>query len=149
MRAEYHIYTCEKEGADAQILRISFLPDRKREDFLAEVEYISYLFEHGGSVSNVISSRSGNLLEELTHNNHIFYICLFKKAKGKLLVENHYRYREGVPNTEYYYNCGKTFGKLHELSKGYTSAHRRYSFFDKFNAEYIDKLIPYLFLRRS
>ncbi|KKO53174.1 aminoglycoside phosphotransferase [Paenibacillus sp. DMB20] len=136
------VYTCEKEGEDAKILRISFLPDRSREDFLAEVEYIRYLFEHGGSVSNVISSRKGNLLEEITYNNHTFFVCLFHKAKGKMLVENHYRYREGVPISEYYYNCGKVLGKLHQISKGYTPVHRRYSFFDKYNAEYIDKLIP-------
>lgn len=76
------VYTCEKEGADAKILRIAFLPDRNREDFLAEVEYIRYLFEHGGSVSDVVSSRKGNLLEEITHQNHTFFICLFNKAKG-------------------------------------------------------------------
>ncbi|MBE9914074.1 phosphotransferase [Paenibacillus donghaensis] len=135
-------YTCEKEGADAKILRIAFLPDRNREDFLAEVEYIRYLFEHGGSVSNVVSSRKGNLLEEITHNEHTFYICLFEKAKGKMLAENNYRYREGAPITEYYYNSGKVLGKMHQISKGYTPVHRRYSFFDKYNAEYIDKLIP-------
>jgi len=136
------VYTCEKEGEDTKILRIAFLNDRSREDFLGEVEYIRYLFEHGGSVSDVVSSRKGNLLEEIAHNNHTFFICLFEKARGKMLVENNYRYREGVPITEYYYNCGKVLGKLHQLSKGYIPVHRRYSFFDKFNAEYIDKLIP-------
>lgn len=136
------VYTCEKEGEGAKMLRIAFLPDRSREDFLSEVEFVRYLFEHGGSVSNIISSRKGNLLEEITHNNHIFFVCLFEKAKGKMLVENNYRYREGVPITEYYYNCGKTLGRLHQISKGYIPVQRRYSFFDKYNAEYIDKLIP-------
>ncbi|MCJ8013570.1 phosphotransferase [Paenibacillus sp. KQZ6P-2] len=136
------VYTCEKEGVEAKILRIAFLNDRSREDLLGEVEYVRYLFAHGGSVSDVISSRKGNLLEEITLNNRTYFICLFKKAKGKMLVENHYRYREGVPIKEYYYNCGKVLGKLHQISKGYTPAHRRYSFFDKYNAEYIDKLIP-------
>ncbi|MGZ9584292.1 phosphotransferase enzyme family protein [Paenibacillus marinisediminis] len=136
------VYTCEKEGVGAKILRIAFLPDRSREDFLGEMEYVRYLFEHGGSVSNVISSRQGNLLEEITHQNHTFYVCLFEKANGKLLVENHYQYREGAPITEYYYNCGKVLGKLHQISKGYTPVHSRYSFFDKYNADYIDKLIP-------
>ncbi|ETT84326.1 phosphotransferase [Viridibacillus sp. FSL R5-0477] len=136
------VYNCEKEGASAKILRIAYLNDRSREDLLGEVEYIQYLFEHGGSVSNVISSRKGNLLEEITHNNHTFFVCLFEKARGKRLVENHYQYREGVPITEYYYNCGKVLGKLHQLSKGYAPVHRRYSFFDKYNVEYIDKLIP-------
>lgn len=136
------VYNCEKENADAKILRIAFLKDRSREELLGEVEYIRYLFEHGGSVSDVVSSRKGNLLEEITHNNHTFFICLFEKARGKKFVENNYRYREGVPITEYYYNCGKVLGKLHQLSKEYTPVHRRYSFFDKYNPKYIDKLIP-------
>lgn len=136
------VYTCEKEGAGAKILRIAFLNDRSREDFLGEVEYIRYLFEHGGSVSDVVSSRKGNLLEEITHNNHTFFVCLFEKARGKMLVENNYRYREGVPITEYFYNCGKVLGRLHQLSKRYTPSHRRYRFFDKYKAEYIDNLIP-------
>lgn len=94
------VYRCEKEGAIAKIIRIAFLDDRNQDDFLAEVEYIRYLYEHGASVSNVISSRNGNLLEEITYDNHIFYICVFERAKGKLLVENSYRYREGfhLPN---------------------------------------------------
>lgn len=136
------VYTCEKEGTKSKILRIAFLTDRTREDFLAEVEYIKYLFDHGGSVSNVVSSRYGNLLEEITFNDRSFFICMFIKAKGKMLVENHYQYREGVPISEYYYNCGKVLGKLHQISKGYTPVHRRYSFFDKYNVKYIEQLIP-------
>ncbi|AKB81400.1 hypothetical protein MSBR3_0822 [Methanosarcina barkeri 3] len=136
------VYTCEKEGLSAKILRISFLNDRRREDYLGEMEYVRYLFDNGGSVSNVISSLNGNLLEEIDYNNHRFFVCLFEKAKGKMLVENNYRYREGIPITEYYYNCGKVLGKLHQLSKKYTPIHHRYGFFDRFNEGCIDELIP-------
>ncbi len=136
------VFSCKKAEENAKIIRIAFLHDRKKEDFLSELEYVRYLFEHGGSVSNVVSSRKGNLLEEITYNNHTFFVCLFKKATGKLLVENNYRYREGVPITEYFYNCGKTLGKLHQLSKEYDPVHPRYSFFDKYNAGYIEELIP-------
>lgn len=136
------VFTCEKEDAGAKIIRIAFLPDRSREDFLGEMEYVQYLSEHGGSVSNVISSRKGNLVEELRHHHHIFFVCLFEKASGKMLAENHYRYREGVPLAEYFYNCGKTLGKLHQLSKGYAPVHSRYHFFDKYNFESINQLIP-------
>jgi Ser/Thr protein kinase RdoA (MazF antagonist) len=136
------VYTCEKAGASPKILRFAFLPDRSRDDFLGELEYVRYLYEHGGSVANVISSRNGNLLEEITHDNHRYFVSLFTKAAGKMLVEHHYRYREGVPITEYYYNCGKVLGKLHQLSKEYTPVHRRYSFFDKYNPAYLDELIP-------
>jgi len=99
------VYNCEKEGADSIIIRITFLTDRNLEDLLGEAQYIRYLYEHGASVSNVISSGNGNLVEEISYENHTFLICLFDKAKGKMFVDNNYRYREGVPITEYYYNC--------------------------------------------
>lgn len=135
-------YNCANEGHSEKIIRITYLSDRSKEDLLGEVEYIRYLFEHGGSVSNLINSSPGNLLEEISYENHSFFICLFEKARGKLLVEDNYRYREGVPITEYYYNCGKTLGKLHQLSKGYKPTHPRYSILDKYNDEYIHRLIP-------
>ncbi|MCR2805856.1 phosphotransferase [Paenibacillus sp. SCIV0701] len=136
------MYTCEKEGADAKILRIAFLNDRSREDYLGELEYVRYLFEHGGSVANVISSRNGNLIEEISYQSHNYFICLFTQAKGKGLAENHYQYREGAPLTEYYFNCGKVLGKLHQLAKDYKPVHPRYEFTDRFNVEYIGKLLP-------
>ncbi|MBP3963044.1 phosphotransferase [Paenibacillus sp. DLE-14] len=136
------VYTCERDGSDAKVIRIAFLNDRNREDFLSELEYVRYLFAHGGNVSDIVDSLNGNLLEEIIHHNQPFFICLFKKAAGKMLAENQYRYREGAPVTEYYYNCGKVLGKLHQLSKGYTPVRRRYRFNDKYNAEYIEKRVP-------
>ncbi len=97
------VYSCEKGGTGAKMLRIAYLKDRSREDMLAEVEDVRYLCEHGGSVADVISSQDGNLLEEITHDGHTFFVCLFERAKGRQLAENHYRYREGAPMAEYYY----------------------------------------------
>ncbi len=136
------VYSCERDGAEARVIRIAFLADRDRKDYLGELEYVRYLFEHGGSVSNVVSSRKGKLLEEITFGDRTFWISVFVRAKGQGLADNHYQYREGVPITEYYYNAGKVLGKLHQLSKNYTPVHRRYSFTDKYNAESIERLIP-------
>ncbi|WP_207634863.1 phosphotransferase enzyme family protein [Cytobacillus praedii] len=136
------VYICEKEGSKSKILRISYLNDRHLEDYLGELEYIKYLFNHGGSVSNVISSLNGNILEKVSFNGNTFFVSLFENAKGKRLVENNFKYREGAEITEYYYNCGKVLGKLHQLSKEYTPVHSRYNFFDKYNENYIDELIP-------
>ncbi|MDN4603013.1 phosphotransferase [Paenibacillus sp. F6_3S_P_1C] len=136
------VYTCEQEGCESLILRISFLPDRNREDYIAELEYVQYLFDHGASVSNVVSSKKGNLLEEITYDHYTFFVSLFNKAKGKMLVENNYQYREGAPITEHYYNCGKVLGKMHQISKGYAPVHRRHHFFDNYKGEYIDNMIP-------
>lgn len=136
------IYTCEKTNELPRILRISYLNDRAREDILAELEFVRYLHEGGASVADVISARDGKLLEEVEYNNQTFFVCLFEKATGMQLAENHYQYRDGVPITEYFYDCGKTLGKIHQLSKEYQPISRRYHFSDKFNMPYIDELLP-------
>ncbi|TVQ28308.1 MAG: aminoglycoside phosphotransferase [Spirochaetaceae bacterium] len=136
------VYACDRHGADSKILRVSFLQDRRREDILGEVEYVRYLSEHGGSVANVVSSLQGNLVEEIVHHHHPIFLCLFERAAGVNLDDNDYVYRENAPLSEFYYSCGKTLGKMHQLSKEYAPVHRRYGFFDKYNARYIDELIP-------
>jgi len=134
------VYTCEKENS--KIIRISFRGNKNRNEYIAETEYVRYLYENGGSVSNVINSLNGNMVEELVCNNHSFFVCVFEKAKGKRFPDNGYKYREGVSINEYYYNSGKTLGKLHQLSKQYSPTNRRHNFLDKYTAEYIEKLIP-------
>lgn len=136
------IYICEKDMASFMVARVSYLNDRSKEDYLAELEYVRYLYENGASVSNVISSKDGNLVEEMQYENCTIYIAVFEKAKGMQLAENGYRYREGVPLTEYFYNCGKTLGKIHQLSKEYQPKHSRYQFADKYNMEYLERLLP-------
>ena len=135
------VHTCVKDNGVPKIIRISFLKDRNSDDFLAECEYVRYLAENGGNVSNVVSSCNGSLVEEIVFDDHTFYVCVFKKAKGKQLAENGYKYRDGADISEYFYNCGKVLGKLHHLSKSYIPNYRRYSFSDKFNAEYLDGLL--------
>ena len=59
-----------------------------------------------------------------------------------LIADNGYRYREGAPLSEYFYNTGKALGAIHRLSKAYTPVHPRPDYFDKYNMEYLDRLIP-------
>jgi len=61
-----------------------------------------------------------------------------------LLADNAYRYREGTPLSEYFFNTGKTLGKIHALSKNFepVAGHRRPDYFDKYNIDYINQLIP-------
>ena len=112
-----------------KILRIITSGVRHREDLLAEVEYIRCLHDNDSGVSDVICSLNGNLLEEIVCKGYIFFLCLFEKVKGKTLAENGYRYREGIPVVEYYYNCGKTLGKLRQPSKEYHPIHHHHDFF--------------------
>lgn len=82
------VYTCEREGSEGKILRIVFSGDRSREDLLAEVEFVKYLYEHGASVPDVICSLKGNLMEEIMIDDHTYTISLFLNERIQILREN-------------------------------------------------------------
>ena len=137
------ILACIRNGEKKYILRISELGDRTEEDYLAETEFVRYLALHGAPVADVIPSAGGRLVECLeSENGRKAFISLFAYAKGMLLCDRGYRYRDGAPLEEYFYNTGKALGAIHRLSRQYRPVHRRPAFFDKYNMEYIDRLIP-------
>ncbi|MBR4344081.1 MAG: phosphotransferase [Lachnospiraceae bacterium] len=124
------------------VLRISALGDRSENEFLGETEFVRYLAENGAPVMDVIPSVKGKLVESVEEDGKSVYISLFAYAKGKLLADNGYRYREGASLTEYFYNTGKALGAIHRLSKAYVSVHNRSDYFDKYNMTYLNSLIP-------
>lgn len=124
------------------MIRISFIDDRVEGDYLAELEYVDYLKRNGASVAGVIRSSKGRLMEKLVCDGNIYVISVFEKAPGMQLADNGYQYRPGAPLSEYFYNSGKTLGKMHQLSKSYEPANKRYDFFDRFTPEHIDRTVP-------
>jgi len=151
------LYACMKGDEKKFVLRVSSLGDRTERDYLAETEFVHYLAENGASVADVIPSVNGKFVEVVSADDASdareacdssiapVFISLFEYAKGMLLCDNGYRYRDGAPLEEYFYNTGKTLGKIHALSKRFTPANpncRRSSYFDKFNMDYIESLIP-------
>ena len=140
------IYICSSNGEKKYVLRISATGDRTEEDYLAETEFVHYLAEGGALVADVIPSKNGRLVERIASENAAdkaaVFVSLFEFAKGMLLSDNGYRYREGAPLTEYFYNTGKTLGAIHRLARKFTPKHRRADYFDKFNMDYIGQLIP-------
>ncbi len=149
------IFVCSKGGEKKFVLRISETGDRSENDYRAETEFVRYLAKNGAPVADVIPSVSGKLVEVINGDctDSIaagddgaapVFISLFEYAKGMLLADNGYRYREGAPLSEYFFNTGKTLGKIHALSKNFkpVAAHRRQNYFDKYNMEYLGRLIP-------
>ena len=132
------IFVIENAEGKKRVLRISMLDDRTEEDYFAETEFIRFLAANGASVTDVIPSVNGKFVE---HIGGIF-ASLFEYAPGMLISDNGYRYRDGVPLEEYFFNTGKTIGKIHALSKKYQPVRRRPQYFDKYNMAYIDRLIP-------
>ena len=136
------IVIVSRDGEKLYVLRISSLGDRSENAYLAETEFVRYLAENGAPVANVIPSVRGRLVECVEADNKSVYVSLFAYAKGILLADNGYRYREGAPLTEYFYNTGKTLGTIHRLSKTYKPVHSRPDYFDKYNMTYINNLLP-------
>ena len=91
-------------------------------------------------MADVIPSVQGRPVERLEAEGKTLYVSLFAYAKGMLIADNGYRYREGAPLSEYFFNAGKTLGAIHRLSKAYPPVHRRPDYFDKYNMEYLDRL---------
>lgn len=132
------IYRC---ALGERYLRVSYLDDRRYEDYLAECEFVRYLAENGARVANVISSVNDRLVEKIPCGGREFYVSLFEAAPGEQIAERWYQYIEGRPLSEYFFNCGAALGKLHQLAKRYKPSRRRHDFFDKFTPEYIKSLL--------
>ena len=126
------VYVCKKNDEKKYVLRISALGDRTKKDYLAETEFVHYLAENGAPVADVIPSKNGKFVESIKVAGDECNVSMFAYSKGILLYENGYRYREGAPLTELFYNMGKTIGPTYE----------RQNYFDKYNMDYIDHLIP-------
>ena len=136
------IFTVSRDGVKQYVLRISDTGDRSGADYLAETEFVRYLAENGAPVADVVPSAQGRLVECIEADGEELYVSLFDYAKGILLADNGYRYRDGVPLSEYFYNTGKTLGAIHRLSRLYTPVHPRPDYFDKYNMTYLNSLIP-------
>lgn len=136
------VFIGRSEGKPDRVLRLSPPGDRKKEDYLAEAEFVRYLAQNGAPVADVIASVSGNLVESFVMDEKELFATLFAYAEGILISDNGYRYREGAPLEEYFHETGRVLGVLHRLAKGYVPVHRRAAFFEKYNVGYLNALIP-------
>lgn len=136
------VYICKNKGRKSLVVRISMTQDRLEKDYQAELKFVHYLAENGASVADVIPSKNGNLVENIIHENKEIFVSCFEYAPGMLISDNGYNYVEGHPLSEYFYNTGKVLGKIHQLSKNYVPQNKRQDYFEKYNMEYINQLIP-------
>lgn len=135
------VFECRRDGRAKYILRISATGDRTHEDYLAETEFVRFLAKNHAPVADVIPSVNDRLCEPVSLENKECFVSLFEYAPGMLISDNGYRYRDGAPLSEYFYNTGKTLGCIHRLSKLYTPVHKRCEFSDKYNMNYIGSLM--------
>ena len=136
------LYACRLNRENRFVLRLSALGDRTEEDYLAETEFVHFLALHGAPVADVIPSLAGKNVERAEWEGKTVYLSLFAYAKGMLIADNGYRYREGAPLEEYFFRTGKALGAIHRLSKEFSPVHRRVDYFDMFSRASIDRRIP-------
>ena len=136
------IVIVSRNGDMQYVLRISTLRDRSENDYLAETEFVRFLAENGAPVADVVPSIQGRLVERMEADGKAVYVSLFAYAKGMLMADNGYRYREGASLSEYFYNTGKALGAIHRMAKTYVPVHTRPDYFDKYNMEYLGRLLP-------
>ena len=135
------VFRCEG-AAGTRYLRLSCTNDRELADYLSETEFVHYLAQHGAPVADVIPSVNGNLVEQIATEQEPVYAALFEEATGDQIAEHGYRYREGAPLTEYFFNCGKCLGKMHALAKRYQPIHPRYDYTRRFNMAHFAEVTP-------
>ncbi len=114
------------------ILRVSFRPDRSKDDILAELDFVNYLAENGVRVSRPVASCNGLFLETVEAGGIPFQVASFVRGRGMRVPDNGYRYRSDAPIEEYFQNWGRVLGQMHRLSKSYTpptGAHKRLGWF--------------------
>lgn len=99
------------------MLRISATGDRTEEEYLAENGFVRYLAANGASVADVVPSKNGRLVENFPADGVTVFVSLFEYAKGMILSDNGYRYREGAPLTELFYNMGRTIGARRQFQR--------------------------------
>lgn len=135
------VYRCQ--GAmGTRYLRISCVNDRSFEDYRSETEFVHYLAQNGAPVADALPSINGCLVEAIDTPQGSLYASLFEEAVGEQLAARGYRYREGVPLSEYFFNCGKCLGKVHALSRQYEPVHPRCDYTRRFNMAHFAEVTP-------
>ena len=98
-------------------VRISFREDRTFNDILAETHFVNFLLKTV-RVSNPVKSVNGNFAENISVKGIDFSRPFLLRLRVKVFT-NGYRYREGVPIEEYFYNYGKMIGSIHRVTQLY------------------------------
>ncbi|MBP1989779.1 phosphotransferase enzyme family protein [Paenibacillus eucommiae] len=96
------------------ILRIAHSSHRSLNLTEAELDWITYLFNHGVNVAAPIRSLEGSLVNITHHEDSYFIATAFKKAPGS---KPHYQIF--MEDKNLIQKLGRTTGKIHMLSKKY------------------------------
>lgn len=111
---ENYVYEAVNNGR-SYILRLTHSSHRSTNMVIGELDWINYLSDNNVSVARAFTSVNGNLAEEIHVSKDYFIVCLFEKAKGKLLS----RKNEDEFTREVIMEWGKVIGRMHKATKDY------------------------------
>lgn len=114
---ENYVFEVRKKDR-VYILRVTHQSHRIKEEILAELHWVNYLYLKGINVPEVFSSVKGETVEVIpaADGSH-FYFCLFSKVEG-----NSVHVKEERFNGELFFAWGKAIGKIHKVTRAYNEA---------------------------
>lgn len=120
---ENFVYIYEKAGKE-YVLRLAHSDHKAYDQVLAEIEFIDYLANNGGSVSTVVHSHQGNIAEKVMIDaKDYFTVAAFTRGKGE-------RIREKAADPNVWVNLGEQIGRFHRLTKDFNPRHRREEWYE-------------------
>lgn len=97
------------------ILRVTHQSHRRKEDILAELDWVKYLHSSGINVPEIFTSEHRNMVEVLyARDGSQFYFCLFSKVKGSSV-----HVKDDCFNEELFFAWGKAIGEIHKETRAY------------------------------
>lgn len=100
--------------ADNAILRLSHFTHQSYEAINAKVHWQEYLHNNKAQVAKILPSAFGNFAERIPTEDGYFTAVLFEKVKGTKITNKEW-------NNEMFLKIGKLTGRLHALTKLYSS----------------------------
>ena len=123
-------------GGQRFYLRIASEKHRKREQLMAEVEFVRYLGRHGCAVAMPLESVNGELIERLAAGGAQYHAAVFEEAAGQTVKWGTHEQNRRVMGM-----LGRSLARIHAESKDYRGTVQRFHWDDGF-LRYIGPQLP-------
>jgi Ser/Thr protein kinase RdoA (MazF antagonist) len=112
-----------KHNGNAKLLRFAPISEKDKSNILGELEFINYLNKNNYPALKIVLSSNSEALVTVRTPWGEYYACTFDRVTGMQLTDTDLR-------DNIMFEFGKTLGKLHKLSSGFTPTNKRWSHTD-------------------
>ncbi|PET76367.1 hypothetical protein CN514_02480 [Bacillus sp. AFS001701] len=98
-----------QNGHPSRIVRLTHKKWRNEKESFAELHFMKYLFDNGVSVPQILPSKAGKWVENVTGGYHA---SMFTEALGRIPTEEDW-------NQKMFVNWGRIVGQMHSLTQSY------------------------------